>query len=358
MGIIRPIGNTGSSTPNQQQWPPIPTWQISDLQKLKQQGLLSGVDPVILAAIDQAESGGEMRGAGINAEGYGGYYGLAMGVPYDAGTASKQMLDTNSQQSFEQQSVIAGSAVAALLQQYNGNLNAAINTYVTGKPNPSTTPLDTTLVDQYYGGSSAAVPSANQIASSTSGISGPAPSSTVGKFLLGLDKFLNPQVGSTAVLGSLTNTLDTLVSRGIMSLFSAGIIFAGIYLMVKQPMGGSGMVDGGIGLSREVRQWQGLSQRRESENTRTNLAQQRIQQAQDRAAQQERLQEQRLQTQRDLSQSRQAHQAAMQAEQIKRRRAEQAARTRENNLRRKEREANRAARTKAGTTTKIPVIEI
>ncbi|MCL2393251.1 MAG: hypothetical protein FWC87_01080 [Acidimicrobiaceae bacterium] len=115
------------------QAPSIPAWQLQTLQTLASQGNLSGVDPAILAAIDQAESAGEVSGAGINAEGYGGYFGLGAGTQYPGGASvSSATLNTNSPASFTAQAEVAADEFASLLQQTGGNVYAAESKYQGG----------------------------------------------------------------------------------------------------------------------------------------------------------------------------------------------------------------------------------
>jgi hypothetical protein len=98
-------------------WPTgIPPWEETDLTNLSQAGKLSGINPLILAGIAQEESGYEVKGAGFNPEGYGGYYGLGLGQ-YPAGSATKDELLTNSDASFQSQSILAASAFASYMQQ-------------------------------------------------------------------------------------------------------------------------------------------------------------------------------------------------------------------------------------------------
>ena len=111
---------------------PIPRWQITQLENLSGSGQLSGVDPTILALIDQAESSGEKAGAGVNSSGYGGYFGLGAGIQYPTGSVSRSTLMTNSQASFDQQAPVAAGEFASLLGQHGGNPYAAESAYQGG----------------------------------------------------------------------------------------------------------------------------------------------------------------------------------------------------------------------------------
>lgn len=110
--------------------PSIPTWEWQDLQNLSQQGDLSGINPIVIGSIDQAESSG--KGGGINPEGYGGFFGLSESGTYPGGQVTPQLLQGTDASSFEQQAEIAASAYASYLQQAGGNPIAAEEIYQTG----------------------------------------------------------------------------------------------------------------------------------------------------------------------------------------------------------------------------------
>lgn len=130
-----------------------PAWQQQQLNQLSAQGLLSGVNPLVLSGIEQNESGFENAGAGINSSGYGGYYGLGENSTYGFGghsfTESPALLDSNSQAAYIQQSEAAAAEVASLLQS-QGSLQSALAKYTGGGP----TNGDYTLAVQDLGGAS------------------------------------------------------------------------------------------------------------------------------------------------------------------------------------------------------------
>lgn len=116
-----------------------PGWQQQELNSLSAQGLLSGVNPLVLSGIGQNESGFEAAGAGINSSGYGGYYGLGQNSTYGFGgksfTETPALLLSNSQGSFDQQSEAAAAEVASLMASSGGSLQAALAKYTGGGPN-------------------------------------------------------------------------------------------------------------------------------------------------------------------------------------------------------------------------------
>lgn len=114
----------------------IPAPEITQLQALAGQGLLSGVDPAILAAQIQAESSGQ--GGGINPAGYGGYFGLAANTPYGAQGAqvTEAQLTGTDVASFDAQAQTAAALDASLLQQYGGSTAAMEQAYQLGQNSP------------------------------------------------------------------------------------------------------------------------------------------------------------------------------------------------------------------------------
>lgn len=132
----------------------IPTWQQQALAQLSAEGLLSGVSPVYLAVIDQAESSGQ--GGGLNSAGYGGFFGLGAGSTYPAGPSSATLLTDPSAQSFDEQAILAASSFASDLSQAGGNPIAAEGIYQTGSATPSGGPSEgQTLMSDILGGPAA-----------------------------------------------------------------------------------------------------------------------------------------------------------------------------------------------------------
>jgi hypothetical protein len=110
--------------------PSIPAWELADLDQLSAQGDLDGLNPIILASIDQAESSGE--GGSVNPEGYGGFFGLSKDATYPGGATTPQLLEGTDSASFEQQAEIAASAFNEYLGEADGNPEAAEEIYQTG----------------------------------------------------------------------------------------------------------------------------------------------------------------------------------------------------------------------------------
>lgn len=144
----------------------IPSWETAQLQALSAQGLLSGVDPAILAAQDQAESSGQ--GGAINASGYGGFFGLGAGSSYPAGTATTTLLRGTGTQAFSAQAQLAASEDAALLSKTGGNTTAMEQAYQLGANSPAvgtSTATEGTKVFAQDG-----VPSVDPVGAQTTGI--------------------------------------------------------------------------------------------------------------------------------------------------------------------------------------------
>lgn len=131
----------------------MPAWQQQELNRLSQQGLLSGINPLVLAGIGANESGWEVQGSGINSSGYGGFYGLGQNSTYSFGgqsfTETPSLLMDPGVQSFDQQSEAAAAEVASLMQS-SGSLQNALAAYTGGGP----TNGDYVLATQYLGGES------------------------------------------------------------------------------------------------------------------------------------------------------------------------------------------------------------
>ena len=121
-------GNYSNSTPADV------NWQNQILAQMSQAGQLYGINPLILEAMGQEESGREVAGAGYNSAGYGGYFGLSANK-YPGGQIPVSELLTNSQQSFIQQAQVAASAFASYLQRRLVATSMRLESiYQTGKP--------------------------------------------------------------------------------------------------------------------------------------------------------------------------------------------------------------------------------
>lgn len=115
----------------------MPAWEEQDLNQLASAGLLSGVNPLVLAGIAQNESGFENKGPGINSIGDGGFFGLGENSTYSYNGQSftdtpSELLDPSSS-SFELQAQTSALDVARLLAS-KGSLQSALATYTGGGP--------------------------------------------------------------------------------------------------------------------------------------------------------------------------------------------------------------------------------
>lgn len=111
--------------------PNIPAWQWVELQSLAAENALSGIDPTILGAIDQAESSGQ--GGYTNSEGYGGFFGLGVNTQYPGGfQVNSQVMGSTSPTAFDYQAETAASEFASLLASHGGNAYAAESAYQGG----------------------------------------------------------------------------------------------------------------------------------------------------------------------------------------------------------------------------------
>ena len=118
-------------------WAKIPAWQQSELEQLSASGQLSGVDPQILAAIDQAESSGQ--GGGLNSAGYGGWFGLAPNRAYPGGNmVSTATLTSTTPTAYAAQAQTAAAEFASLLKLEGGDPLRAESAYQQGPNAPYT----------------------------------------------------------------------------------------------------------------------------------------------------------------------------------------------------------------------------
>ncbi len=242
-----------------------PPWQVKDLTDLSNQGKLSGVNPVILGAIAQEESGFEVAGAGFNSAGYGGFYGLGLGKYAGGNQETKASLLDPSEASFIHQSITAAAA-------FNSYLTEAASEGYTGKQLPEraetifqmgggTPGIESgggvALVDQALGNASPGGGTTTQggtASGGTGGIGGGvnsgSNSSSTPKTPLGglagvlqqLNDLMNPaSPGLTATVSSLGTAnvgqiLQTFAVRGVFAAAFLGLIYVG----VKQITGGGG----------------------------------------------------------------------------------------------------------------------
>lgn len=108
----------------------LPAWEVSELNRLSQTGMLYKVPSIILQAIDIAESGGQ--GGFINSLGFGGFFGLGYDQPYPTGSLSFAELIGTDMASFDAQALVASGLFAHLLTERNGDVYAAETIYQGG----------------------------------------------------------------------------------------------------------------------------------------------------------------------------------------------------------------------------------
>lgn len=116
------------------QWANVPAWQVAELQRLAAAGSLSGVDPHIIAGIDQAESSGQ--GGSVNPQGYGGFFGLSPSSHYPGGHVVGSAIYGTTPQAFDVQAETAAAEYASLLGQFGGDPLRAESAYQTGPNAP------------------------------------------------------------------------------------------------------------------------------------------------------------------------------------------------------------------------------
>lgn len=239
-------------------WPSgMPPWESAELTKLSAAGQLSGVNPLVLAGIGQNESGWEVKGAGINSSGYGGYYGLGQNSKYSYGGQSIQITpaidSTNSLASFDVQSEAAALEVRSLLSTYGGDLNKALSAYVSGGPND--------LGNQDYqdvisalgqapaggGPSGGTLSPGGTILTSTGTNPNPTANLTgIAGLLQNMDKLLNP-TGPGGITGFLTGgtvtAVETMAIRGLFTIAFLGLGYIGVKILTGGRGGSASVID-------------------------------------------------------------------------------------------------------------------
>ena len=229
----------------------IPAWEQADLNALYSEGMTNGVPPLTLEAIDQAESGGQ--GGAINSSGYGGFFGLGAGSTYPNNvTVSPQLLETNNAASFEEQASIAASEFASLLQSHQDNNYSAESAYQGGStegeqvfqslgvPNTAsgislTASTSSTSASSSGSGSKVDIQKYNDLASAVGSAQGALPSGTLGKILVQLDGYMNPQQSTagdilTLGLSGIEDVVIEVFARLIGVAVGVGIVAVGAYM--------------------------------------------------------------------------------------------------------------------------------
>ncbi len=185
--------------------PDIPAWEWTDLQTLSQDGDLSGINPVVLGSIDQAESSGS--GGGINPEGFGGWFGLSESGTYPGGQVTPQLLQGTDATSFEQQAEIAASAYNSYLTEAGGNPIAAEEIYQTGAAGG---PTEGSQILQSNLGTASAGGGATTTSATTTGLNA------------------NP-FDLFGITSSATGGIESFIVDSLLVLAGLGIIVLGVY---------------------------------------------------------------------------------------------------------------------------------
>lgn len=232
----------------------IPAWELSDLDTLSSEGDLSGVNPDILAVMDQSESSGE--GGGVAGNGDGGWYGLQSAATYTApnGTAFKTtpaLISGTTTQDFDEQSEIAAAEIAHLIDEYGGNVTEAEEKYQGGSTEGATNLASAGLAGPVSSSSLSqdAASGPNQ-GGSTSGSSSTTSATTdtgASGIFQDLNDLLNPSGGSLITQLSSLGTSD--IAALVETVFVRGIFAIGFVLITYaaiKTLSGSG---GGGGTS-------------------------------------------------------------------------------------------------------------
>lgn len=239
----------------------IPAWELQQINLLSAQNELDSVDPSIIASIDQAESSGQ--GGAINSSGFGGYFGLGAGSNYPGGTASAGLLQSTTPTAFDTQAQLAASEFAKLLNENTGNVYASENEYQGNPPNaqgegvqvfaqnnvplydnvPLPTGASTTSViaEPATSQSNTALSSLTNAVSHAQSVS---PKDGLGKVLLALDGYMNPQVNPVSSilslgLSNIEAEIIMIFSRLVGVGIGLGLMAIGAYLGFVQPIGGA-----------------------------------------------------------------------------------------------------------------------
>ncbi len=206
-----------------EQWASVPSWELDQLGQLSSQGQLSGVDPHILAAVDQAESSGQ--GGGINSAGYGGFFGLSDSATYPGGWAtSPGLLQSTSPSAFDAQAQAAAAEFASLLA---GNAN---NPYA--------------AETAYQGGSSEGTSVFANLGIPTESSAGsPATATLTGWNWNPADGFGVPGMIAGAAAGSVWSSVEPFLAKGMLVVLGLGVIAMGLWSLGKRSE--SGALDSG-----------------------------------------------------------------------------------------------------------------
>ena len=223
-------------------WPSgFPPWQQQDLNTLSSSGQLSGLNPLIIAGIEEAETGGWSGGA-INTSGYGGYFGLSTADGPTAaqlntgGASSPPSAATDS--SYQAQAIDAARIFATQLKNTGGNVGTAEGAYQSGHASITSGSADVlgVLGSDSPGNPTPSAASASGTAAQTS--TAPSPGAVKVTGLAGvlqqLNQLLNPQPGGVAgAISGLTGVtaVETYVARVAIAIPFLMIAYFGFKIM-------------------------------------------------------------------------------------------------------------------------------
>jgi hypothetical protein len=270
----------------------IPGWEQSQLTQLASENALSGVNPVILGAIDQAESSGDPGAP--NPEGYGGFFGLSPTTTYPGGNIVGSGEGQDTVQEFDKEAIIAAAEFNSLLAGAGGDpIQAEYHYQQGGGAQPeSDQALESgnfgdgpPLVDEALGGVTLQSDIAGPTGTGTSaGVSTGNPIQLVGigAVLQSLDDIMNPSGGSTLTqiltLGGtdVLASVEGLVVRGLFSAAFIGVLYFGVKALSSSGGGTSTSIVNQIQGQQRIGQ---ENQRLDIARTRTSQSQQRINQS-------------------------------------------------------------------------------
>lgn len=219
-----------------------PSYTPSELQTvlttMAGKGQLSGIAPAWLAAIAQAESGSEVKGAGVNSEGFGGFFGLHATWTYGGVKVSRAQLETGGEASLRTQAMAAAAELHSLTTSLNAGPIAVTNAYVNGtKGGPDysvTATLDAKLVAQALGLTHTAGPNP------TASAAGPAPTpskptnpGTAGGVVT--DTPINKLTSPFDAIAGFIDKIDNLTWWRRVGIFAGGsaLIVLGLVLLIQ-----------------------------------------------------------------------------------------------------------------------------
>lgn len=200
--------------------PSIPSWEWTQLQQLASSGDLYGLNPIILGAMDQAESSGDPGSP--NSSGYGGYFGLGAGKTYPGGSIPGADMGTNTPAEFDAEAQVAASAFNSYLQEAGGNPITAEEIYQSGSASGPTEGSE--ILQNLLGGGSAGG------GQSSPGIgTAPASNSSSGLNANPLDLFGIPQTIGGDAASAVWSDVGPFLVKAILVIAGLGIVMLAAY---------------------------------------------------------------------------------------------------------------------------------